>query len=149
ESLAVGAERGVGVAVLKVGASRAGAQAALAHTGALAGDQRVFRALVEEAGATWGRDPHELLEVARALAEPRARPARRGRAGLAVLTCSGGDSGTAADLAEREGLELPQLADATVARLAELLPPAATAGNPLDYTSLIWGDSELLASIVE
>jgi acyl-CoA synthetase (NDP forming) len=66
-----------------------------------------------------------------------------------VLTCSGGDSGTAADLAEGEGLELPPLADRTIERLGELLPAAATPGNPLDYTSLIWGESELLASIVE
>jgi acetate---CoA ligase (ADP-forming) len=78
ESLALCAEHGVGVAVLKVGESRAGAEAAAAHTGAVAGDQRAFRALVEEAGAIWVRDPHELLEVARVLAEPRARPNRRG-----------------------------------------------------------------------
>ena len=38
----------IGVAVLKAGRSRAGAAAAVAHTGALAGDQRVFRALFEE-----------------------------------------------------------------------------------------------------
>ncbi len=87
-SLAECAEREVRVAVLKVGASEAGARAASAHTGALAGDQRVFRALVEEAGGAWARDPHELLELARVLAEPRARP--RGGGGLAVLTCSGG-----------------------------------------------------------
>lgn len=147
ESLALCAERDVGVAVLKVGESRAGAEAAAAHTGAVAGDQRVFRALVEEGGAAWVRDPHELLEVARVLAEPRARPGRAG--GLAVLTCSGGDSGIAADLAEEEGIELPPLAEETKRRLVELLPDAATPGNPLDYTSLIWGESELLASIVE
>lgn len=147
ESLALCAERDVGVAVLKVGESRAGAEAAAAHTGAVAGDQRVFRALVEEGGAAWVRDPHELLEVARVLAEPRARPGRAG--GLAVLTCSGGDSGIAADLAEEEGIELPPLAEETERRLVELLPDAATPGNPLDYTSLIWGESELLASIVE
>ena len=86
-ALAECAERDVRVAVLKVGASEAGARAASAHTGALAGDQRVFRALVEEAGGAWARDPHELLELARVLAEPRARP--RGGGGLAVLTCSG------------------------------------------------------------
>jgi acetate---CoA ligase (ADP-forming) len=149
ESLALCAERGVGVAVLKVGESRAGAEAAAAHTGALAGDQRAFRALVEDAGATWVRDPHGLLEAARVLAEPRARPNRGGHGGLAVLTCSGGDSGIAADLAEEEGIELPPLADETTRRLAELLPSAATPGNPLDYTSLIWGESKLLASIVE
>ena len=105
EALALCAERGVGVVVLKVGESRAGAAAAAAHTGAVAGDQRAFRALVEEAGAAWVRDPHELLEVARVLAEPRARPGRSG--GIAVLTCSGGDSGIAADLAQQEGIELP------------------------------------------
>ena len=147
EALALCAERGVGVAVLKVGESRAGAAAAAAHTGAVAGDQRAFRALVEEAGAAWVRDPHELLEVARVLAEPRARPGRSG--GIAVLTCSGGDSGIAADLAQQEGIELPPLADETRRKLAEVLPDAATPGNPLDYTSLIWGESELLASIVE
>jgi acetyl-CoA synthetase len=135
------------VVVLKVGESRAGAAAAAAHTGAVAGDQRAFRALVEEAGAAWVRDPHELLEVARVLAEPRARPGRGG--GTAVLTCSGGDSGIAADLAQQQGMELPPLADETRRKLAEVLPDAATPGNPLDYTSLIWGESELLASIVE
>jgi acyl-CoA synthetase (NDP forming) len=149
ESLAVCAERGIGVAVLKVGESRAGAAAAAAHTGAVAGDQRVFRALVEEAGAAWVRDPHELLEAARVLAEPRARPDRAGRGGLAVLTCSGGDSGIAADLADQAGIELPPLAERTTRKLADLIPAAATPGNPLDYTSLIWGESDLLASIVE
>ncbi len=66
------AERGVRVAVLKVGASAAGAAAALAHTGAVAGDQRVFKALVEEAGAAWAEDVHDLLELAKALAVPQS-----------------------------------------------------------------------------
>jgi acetyl-CoA synthetase len=146
EALARCAERGIGVAILKVGSSEAGAGAAAAHTGSLAGDQRVFRALIEEAGACWARDPHELLELARILAEPRARPDRSG--GLAFLTCSGGDSGIAADEADRIGLDLPPLGAATRERLAELLPEAATIGNPLDYTSQIWAEHERLAAIV-
>jgi acyl-CoA synthetase (NDP forming) len=32
--------------------------------------------------------------------------------------------------------------------LRSLLPDAATVGNPLDYTALIWGDAELLRDIV-
>ena len=72
EALAVCAERGVGVAVLKVGSSAAGAAAAAAHTGAIAGDQRIFRALVEEAGAAWAADVHDLLELAKAMAVPDA-----------------------------------------------------------------------------
>jgi acetate---CoA ligase (ADP-forming) len=144
-ALAACAERGIGVAVLKVGESTAGARAASAHTGAVAGDQRVFRSLVEEAGGAWARDPHELLELARVLAEPRARP--RGDGGLAILTCSGGDSSIAADEAERLGTPLPALGTATRARLTELLPSAATVGNPLDYTAMIWGETDLLRQI--
>ena len=151
EALARCAEAGIGVAVLKVGASEAGARAASAHTGALAGDQRVFRALVEEAGGAWAADPHELLELAKALAEPKARPRRdpgEPPGGLAILTCSGGDSGVAADRAEEMGLPLPPLQPETRERLTELLPDAATVTNPLDYTAMIWGDTDLLRQIV-
>ncbi len=147
EALACCAERQIGVAVLKAGASEAGAAAGAAHTGALAGDERVFRALIEEAGASWARNPHELLELARVLAEPRARP--HGNGGLAILTCSGGDSGIAADEADRMGVELPALAETTRDKLRGLLPEAATVANPLDYTALIWAETALLAEIVE
>ncbi len=146
EALARCAERDVGVAVLKVGSSAAGTWAAAAHTGSVAGDHRVFRALVEEAGAAWARDLHELLELAKVLAEPRARPKRSG--GLAILTCSGGDSALAADEAERMGVPLPDLAADTRAALTKMLPEAATVGNPLDYTAIVWGEVELLAEMM-
>ncbi|HEY6887494.1 MAG TPA: CoA-binding protein, partial [Solirubrobacter sp.] len=80
----------IGVAVLKAGRSRAGAAAAIAHTGALAGDQRVFRALFEELGAAWAEDPHDLLELAKALATRRVVPKRCSTTpsdhGVAVMT---------------------------------------------------------------
>ena len=139
-ALARCAEAGVRVAVLKVGASEVGAAAAAAHTGSVAGDHRVFRALMEEAGAAWAEDVHELLELAKALAAPGPRPRR---AGLAVLTCSGGDSGLAADEAGRRGVALPAFTGETSAALRERLPEAATAVNPLDHTALIWGDAEI------
>jgi acyl-CoA synthetase (NDP forming) len=144
-ALATCADRGVGVAVLKVGSSEGGARAAGAHTGALAGDQRVFAALLEEAGAAQATEPGELLELARALAVPAARPSRRG--GLSILTCSGGDSGMAADLAAARGLELPELSPAARERLSAVLPSAATVGNPLDYTSMLWDDHEALEEV--
>jgi acetyl-CoA synthetase len=145
DGLAACAQRGIPVAVLKVGSSPAGARAAAAHSAALAGDQRVFEALVREAGAIVAEDVHELLELAKTLALPRARPRRPG---LAIMTCSGGDSAQAADECHRLGLELPPLAADTCTRLRSLLPPAATVGNPLDYTAMIWGDSELLAELI-
>jgi acetate---CoA ligase (ADP-forming) len=147
EAFARCAENGVRVAVLKVGASAAGSAAAAAHTGAVAGDQRVFRALVGEAGAAWAADAHELLELAKALAVPGPRRSRPER-GRAVLTCSGGDSALAADEAERLGLPLARLGAQTRRRLRGLVPRAATIGNPLDYTALIWGEVETLRDIV-
>jgi acetyl-CoA synthetase len=150
DALAACADGGVAVAVLKVGSSAIGARAAAAHSGALAGDQRVFRSLVAEAGAAWANDVHELLELAKTLAGRR----RRGWAGsdsplgLAIMTCSGGDSAQGADEAAQLGLELPVLAPATRERLAELLPSAATAANPLDYTSMVWGDVSALSELV-
>jgi acetate---CoA ligase (ADP-forming) len=146
EALARCADAGIGVAVLKVGASAAGASAAAAHTGAVAGDHAAFRALAQEAGAAWAQDVHELLEQAKALAVRRARP--RADGGLAILTCSGGDSGLGADEAQRCGLELPALHADTAERVRALLPAAATVANPLDYTAIIWGEVETLRDMI-
>ena len=150
DGLAACAENGVRVAVLKVGSSAAGAHAAAAHSGALAGDQRIFRALIEDAEAVWASDLHELLELAKTLAVGSDRGRWRSRAsGLAIMTCSGGDSAQGADEAERLGVELPELAPATCDRLRELLPAAATVANPLDYTAMIWGDTAALSGLVQ
>ncbi len=148
EGLAACAESGVRVVVLKVGSSAAGARAAAAHSAALAGDQRIFRALIEEAGAIWAHDVHDLLELAKTLAvrPPSSRP--RSAGGLAIMTCSGGDSAQGADEAQRLGLELPALSPETCERLDGLVPPAATVANPLDYTAMIWGEGETLRQIV-
>jgi acyl-CoA synthetase (NDP forming) len=149
EALAACADAGIGVAVLKVGSSEAGASAAAAHTGAVAGDQRVFRALIEESGAVAAADFHDLLELAKALALRRAPARRRPGSGLAVMTCSGGDSSLAGDEASEHGIELATFAPTTERRLLELLPPAATVANPLDYTAMIWGERGRLREIID
>ena len=118
DGLAACAQAGVRVVVLKVGSSPAGARAAAAHSAALAGDQRIFRALIEEAGAVWADDVHELLELAKSLAVRSRRARTRAGDGLAIMTCSGGDSAQGADEAARLGLELPAFAPATESRLA-------------------------------
>ncbi len=144
EGLALCAEREIGVAVLKSGRSTLGASAAAAHTGAVAGDAKVLRALVEEAGGAWVDDPHELLETAKAMAHGRRKVA----GGVAVITCSGGDAAISADEADRLEIPLPPLAEETKAALKPIVPHAATIGNPLDYTAMLWGDVEGIADIV-
>ena len=144
EALAVCAERDIGVVVLKAGSSELGASAAAAHTGSVAGDARVLRALVEEAGGAWARNPHELLELAKALAYGRRVPGT----GLAIVTCSGGDAATGADEASRLGVGLPAFAPETMAAMAEVLPPSVSPVNPLDYTALIFGEAEPTTRLV-
>jgi acetyl-CoA synthetase len=163
QSLACCIEQGVSVAVLKAGQSVPGRSAAAAHTGAVAGDARVLRALVEEAGGAWARNPHELLELAKTLSIRKR--ARRGAAvaaasapqntvppnttrGIAVVTCSGGDAACAADEAERLGVHFPPLSEVTRSRLARLLPETAAVANPLDYTAILWGKADPIAEVV-
>jgi acetyl-CoA synthetase len=143
-ALAACADREVGVVVLKAGSSPLGASAAAAHTGAVAGDARVFRSLVEEAGAVWVRNPHELLEVAKAFGYARPAPA----SGVAIVTCSGGDAATGADEAARLGVSLPPSEQDTVDALTTVLPATATVVNPLDYTALIFGEEKPTADLV-
>jgi acetyl-CoA synthetase len=155
DGLAACADAGVRVAVLKVGVSAEGARTVAAHSGALAGDQRVFQALLEEAGAVSAADLHELLELAKTFAATRPRGLHAAgqrrvgeETGLAILTCSGGDSAQGADEAARCGLALPAFAPETCSRLRELLPPTATVANPLDYTAMIWGDAAALEQLI-
>jgi acyl-CoA synthetase (NDP forming) len=59
---------------------------------------------------------------------------------LCSLSCSGGEAGLMADLAEPLGLQFPPVPEATRARLFQTLGPIVTIANPLDYHTFIWGD---------
>ena len=103
-------------------------------------------------GHSWRKQarpgPRTCTTCSRSRRASRCPPRRRPGGGLAILTCSGGDSALAADECARLGLRLPLLDAGTAARLRALLPDAATVGNPLDYTALIWGDVERLSDII-
>ena len=144
QALAACASNDVRVVVLKAGRSERGLAAGAAHTAAVAGDQRVFEALIQEAGGILVRQPAELIETSRALAI--GRPDRRG---AAVITCSGGDATLAADLADDAGAKLADFSAETLQELAALLPITATATNPLDHTNSVWADTEAVAKICE
>ena len=144
QALAACASNDVRVVVLKAGRSERGLAAGAAHTAAVAGDQRVFEALIQEAGGILVRQPAELIETSRALAI-----GRRDRRGAAVVTCSGGDATLAADLADDAGAKLADFSAETLQELAALLPITATATNPLDHTNSVWADTEAVAKICE
>jgi acetyl-CoA synthetase len=64
------------------------------------------------------------------------------------MTCSGGDSAVAADLASELSVDLATFATETEERLRAVLPSAARAINPLDYTSLLWDEPAALRTLV-
>ncbi len=117
------------VVVLKAGKGRAGARAAVSHTGSLAGRHGAAQAAFARAGVVEAASADEFFDALQALAAWR----RAGRC-VAVLTISGGPAVLAADAAERLGLRLPPPGPGTVGRVRELAPAFAAAGNPIDLT---------------
>jgi acetyltransferase len=129
------AARAVGrkpVVVLKGGSSDAGRRAAASHTGALAGPAPVFQAACLHAGAVLAEETEEFFDAIEALA--LAGPIRPKAPRIAIITVSGGPSVVAADCAERSGLTVPALDEATRSRLRAQLPSFAAVGNPVDLT---------------
>jgi acyl-CoA synthetase (NDP forming) len=132
---------GKAIVLLHPGRSAGARAAALSHTGALAGDHAVMRALVARAGVIAVDGLDELIDVSELMARLPNLPA----AGPAVLTDSGAFKGMALDLAEAVGLELPPLSPATAKRLKVELPEFVEPGNPLDVTAQAVLDLDLYA----
>jgi len=115
------------VVVLKAGKMAAGAKAAASHTGSMAGSHEAVRAGLRRAGVIEAADTETFFDAMDAAAVGLTRTVVRD-------TISGGPSVLAADAAERAGLTLPTLGDATLARLSSLAPSFAALGNPIDLT---------------
>ena len=132
------------VLAYKSGRSDAGQRAAQSHTGALAGDDRLYESFLSDVGVVRVPFLRDLLQAARVMV---ATPTPRGRR-LAAVTMSGGASSIIADVAAAVGLSLPPLDAAEARKLQAVLPPAATAGNPLDVTAAAMVDPSILISVV-
>jgi acyl-CoA synthetase (NDP forming) len=116
------------ILAVKSGRTLAGRRAASSHTGALAGPDTAVDALCAQAGVIRTDTIEELFDVAMVLAnQPPPRGSR-----VAIVTNAGGPAIMAADACESHGLEVPPLADSTVAALREFLPPEASTRNPVD-----------------
>ncbi|MCF2530857.1 acetate--CoA ligase family protein [Yinghuangia sp. KLBMP8922] len=104
------AHRGKPVVALVGGLSRQGARAAASHTGALAGDERMWGALATASGMTVVRTLEDFLAVL-ALLQRHPAPASPSDAGPGVLVVGpgGGASVLATDACDRAGLEVGPL----------------------------------------
>jgi len=134
------------VVLWRGGRSPAGARAIQSHTGSLASAVAVWDAMVHQAGAIGTRSIDETLDVAAALHftnEPASR-------GIALIAMTGGQSVAITDQFQYTGFDVPQLSEASYAKLAAFFTViGGSYRNPFDAASTIGRESENLAKILE
>ncbi|HUQ77452.1 MAG TPA: CoA-binding protein, partial [Patescibacteria group bacterium] len=131
-------ELGKPVMAVKVGRSAQAQDAAIAHSGSLAGETRATEAALRAAGVILCRDLDRLLETAELVAGCRRLGRRVGRGRTGVVTVSTGEASLIADLAPDTGINLPPVPPAARERLLRDLPTLGYIGNPLDP----WGATD-------
>ena len=134
-------EREIPVIVLKLGRTEAGAKLALSHTGAIAGNAKVYDAFFRSHGIIQVNDLQELAATAILMSCGR-RPAA---GGLAAILDSGGERELLADIADDLGIRLADIGEATKARLRDSLDPGLEAINPVDA----WGTGRDFEAVFE
>ncbi|NLV10592.1 CoA-binding protein [Halomicrobium mukohataei] len=116
------------IVLVKSGRTDAGASAAASHTGAMAGSEAAYEAGLEQSGAIRVETVQELFDYAQILAD---QPLPEGKE-VAIVTNAGGPGVMTTDAVGDSGLELADLTDDTVERLAETMPDEANIYNPVD-----------------
>ncbi|HLJ07538.1 MAG TPA: CoA-binding protein [Acidimicrobiia bacterium] len=116
------------VVMVKGGVSRAGQQAAASHTGALAGEQRIFTGAMRQAGVCLVPTVEEAFDAAATFAtQPRPKGPN-----TVVVTTAGGWGVMTADALASSSLRLMPLPDDLRAAIDTRLPPRWSRGNPID-----------------
>ena len=124
------------VLFLKGGSTREGARAAVAHTAALASDDRIIDGALRKAGIIRIYKYSQLFLAAKALA---AMPLPKGNR-VSFMAPSGAMLVTLTDLCHRDlNLQIPDLEDRNRKRLQEISPPYIRMRNPVD----IWPSAAL------
>jgi acetyltransferase len=113
--------------VLKAGKTKSGKEAASSHTGSLAGDYQIYRALFKQTGAIEVDTVRELFSLAKALAwQPRCKN------GIGIITNGGSCGVLLSDYCHENGVELASLSTKTLLELDKTMHPSYSRRNPLD-----------------
>lgn len=124
-------QRNKAIVVLRAGKSQLGREAAVSHTGKLAGAWKVWSDVTQQAGLICVDSLDQMLDVAIAI-EALGIPKAQEIDGLGVLTISGGMGVLISDAAAQFHLCLPKFSKATQASLRDLLPAQMSVANPVD-----------------
>jgi len=134
------ARQGKPVVALKVGRSAYGQRAAASHTASITGAAEVNAAALRQLGVIEVDDIDELVDTAWLL----ARQLPDGREDIAIYCSSGGAAALTADIVGQHGVGLTEFAPETTAVLAHTLPDYAAIGNPVDTTTAVLSNRELV-----
>ncbi len=116
------------VLMVKVGRSAAGKEAAQSHTGALASDDAVLKAVCQRYGVTRCYSLDEMTEAALVFRQRRWPKGPK----IAMAGFSGGGKGLFLDYAEDEGAEMAVLSEKTVAACETEIDEGLSGQNPID-----------------
>jgi acetyltransferase len=132
------------ILVVKSGKTRAGARAAISHTGALAEESDVaLDAFLEHCGVLRVHTVEELFDFGTAFARNPLPAGPR----VGVISNAGGPAILAVDAIVGHGLTMAEFADHTLAALRPRVPAHASVANPLDM--LPTADAELYGFALE
>ncbi|MFB9903643.1 acetate--CoA ligase family protein [Allokutzneria oryzae] len=118
------------VVVLKAGRTAQGAKAASSHTGALAGDDKVYDDILRQSGVIRAPGLNDMLEYARGLP---LLPTPRGE-NVVIITGAGGSGVLLSDACVDNGLRLMAIPSDLDEAFRAFIPPFGAAGNPVDIT---------------
>nr|WP_298718630.1 acetate--CoA ligase family protein [uncultured Steroidobacter sp.] len=137
-------ERNKPIVMLKIGRSELAGAVAKAHTGSLAGNDKVFDAVCARLGVIRVYSVEDLIVTAGLLAATGPLPA----SGLGFISISGGACTLVADGAEASGASVPAFPAETTEVLKTLIADFASSMNPLDVTGAAVRDPALLERLI-
>jgi acetyl coenzyme A synthetase (ADP forming)-like protein len=118
------------VVMLKAGRTAMGARAASSHTGALAGNDKVYDDILREAGVIRAYSMRDMLEFARCLP---IMPTPKGE-NVIIITGAGGSGVLLSDACVDNGLQLMKMPKDLDEAFKKFIPPFGASGNPVDIT---------------
>jgi acetyl coenzyme A synthetase (ADP forming)-like protein len=118
------------VVVLKAGRTALGARAASSHTGALAGNDKIYEDVLKQSGVVRARSLRDLLDFARGVP---LLPTPKGE-NVVIITGAGGSGVLLSDSCVDNGLSLMKMPPDLDQAFRKFIPPFGAAGNPVDIT---------------
>lgn len=118
------------IVVLKAGRTDKGALAASSHTGALAGNDKVYDDILRQSGVVRAPGLNEMLQYARGLP---VLPTPTGE-NVVIITGAGGSGVLLSDACVDNDLHLMTMPSDLDAAFKKFIPPFGASGNPVDIT---------------